>query len=172
MQNFKQSEGLGRAKDFSIDSMKVSDLDGVLEIERSTFPSPWTKANFLFELAQNKCAHNFVVRCRDSGEVLGFSCVWVLFDELKINNIAIAKEQRERGLGKFLMEHVLEYGYRKGCDNATLEVRPSNGVAISMYRKFGFQVTGLRKSYYSDNGEDALFMSLDINEWVKHVDSI
>jgi len=170
MQNFRQTEKAGKRKDYFIDVMGITDLDDVLQIERSTFPCPWTKANFLFEIEQNKCAHNFVVRCRDEAGLLGFSSVWILFDELKINNIAIAKEHRGKGLGTYLMEHIIEYGFRRGCDNATLEVRPSNRVAISMYRKFGFQIRGLRKNYYSDNGEDAFFMFLDINEWMKRTD--
>ncbi len=171
MLNFKQRKEENPDIAFYVDVMVVSDLDAVLEIERSTFPSPWTKANFLFELYQNKCAYNFVVRSREQESVLGFSSVWILFDELKINNIAIAKERRGQGLGRFLLEHIIEFGYAKGCDVATLEVRPSNRTAMSMYRSFGFTIAGIRKGYYSDNGEDALLLSLDLSEWMKRVHS-
>jgi ribosomal-protein-alanine N-acetyltransferase len=44
----------------------------------------------------------------------------------------------------------------------TLEVRVSNHVAQSLYRKYGFKNEGLRRRYYSDNGEDALIMTTDI----------
>ncbi len=169
MLNFKQREEGKASRDFYVDVMMVSDLDTVLEIERSTFPSPWTKANFLFELYQNKCAYNFVVRSREQENVSGFSSVWILFDELKINNIAIAKELRGRGIGSFLLEHVIRFGYAKGCDAASLEVRPSNRIALRMYRSFGFTIAGVRKGYYSDNNEDALLLSLNISEWMKKV---
>lgn len=148
---------------FFIDIMSVADLDQVLEIERKTFPSPWSRANFLFELKQNRAAYNFVIRSRrKKGQIIGFTCTWILFGELKINNIAIRKEYRRTGLGSWLMRYLLELGLRKGCDIASLEVRGSNEAAIQMYEKLGFQASGVRKGYYSDNGEDALLMTLDL----------
>jgi ribosomal-protein-alanine N-acetyltransferase len=85
---------------------------------------------------------------------------------LKINNIAIRKEYRRMGLGRWLMEYVLDLGFRKGCDSAGLEVRGSNEAAIQMYRKLGFKISGMKKRYYSDNGEDALLMMLNLNEYM------
>ena len=153
--------------DYFIDNMTVRDLNQVLEIERRTFPSPWSRANFLFELRQNKAAFNFVIRNREKGwEIVGFTCTWILFDELRINNIAIRKEYRRSGLGRWLMEYILDFGFRKGCECATLEVRGSNKAAIQMYRKLGFKISGVRKGYYSDNGEDALLMTLDMSEYM------
>ncbi len=164
MQNFtKDSER--SPSNYFIDAMMVADLDQVLEIERKTFPSPWSRSNFLFELKQNRAAYNFVIRSRKKkGRIVGFTCTWILFGELKINNIAIRKEYRRTGLGSWLIRYVLELGLRKGCDTASLEVRASNEAAILMYEKLGFKASGLRKGYYSDNAEDALLMTLDLNE--------
>ncbi len=167
MQNFIENREK-EISDYYIDFMVVSDLNEILEIERSTFPSPWSRANFLFELKQNRSAYNFVIRKKKKRkEIIGFACIWILFEELKINNIAIKKGYRKFGLGKYLMEHILDFGFRKGCDIASLEVRGSNNVAINIYKKLGFKITGIRKSYYTDNKEDAYLMTLDFNERMK-----
>lgn len=164
MQNFRENSER-KISNYYFDIMAPADLNQVLEIERKTFPSPWSRANFLFELKQNRAAYNFVVRNRlKNGEVAGFACIWILFSELKINNIAIKKQFRRNGLGTQLLEYILDLGYRKGCDHATLEVRGSNESAIRLYSKLGFKRIGLRKGYYADNGEDAYLMSLELNE--------
>ncbi|MEW5807552.1 MAG: ribosomal protein S18-alanine N-acetyltransferase [Acidobacteriota bacterium] len=172
MQNSREKTESKIARDFYIDVMKVSDVDEVLEIERATFPTPWSKANFLFELKQNKCAHNFVIRRIGEERIIGFSCTWILFGELKINNIAVRREHRGMGLGRLMMDYILNFGFNRGCDMVTLEVRPSNAIAIEMYQKFGFRVTGRRKGYYTDSGEDALLMTLDLSGWAGNVQSV
>ncbi len=136
--------------------MAEADLDSVLAIERVSFPTPWTRENFLFELRDNPFARNVVIRL--TGKIVGYSCLWVIDRELKINNIAIGPEHRGSGLGAKLLDGVLELGVTEGCTEATLEVRPSNMVARRLYDSRGFEVVGRRKGYYQDTGEDALLM--------------
>lgn len=164
MQSFRENSER-QISDYYVDVMVPADLNQVLEIERNTFPTPWSRANFLFELKQNRAAYNFVIRSRiKKGEIAGFACTWILFGELKINNIAVKDRHRKVGLGTGLMEYLLDLGYRKGCDHATLEVRGSNETAIRLYKKLGFKRVGLRKGYYSDNREDAYLMMLELNK--------
>ena len=71
-------------------------------------------------------------------------------------NIAVDPSQRRRGVGPELLERMIE---RAGPDEEyTLEVRPSNAHAITLYERLGFRPAGRRPRYYRDNGEDALIM--------------
>jgi ribosomal-protein-alanine N-acetyltransferase len=80
--------------------------------------------------------------------------------EVRINNIAIREEFRGLGYGEALLRSLLELGQALGCATATLEVRPSNFPAISLYTKLGFRESGRRKAYYTDTREDALVMKV------------
>jgi len=140
--------------------MKRADVDAVLEIERRAFESPWQRAHFLHEILDNRIALNRVVT---HGErIVGYACVWCVSGELKINNIVVADPHRRRGLGRWILRAMLDEGRRRGCESATLEVRPSNIGAIELYRSHGFVEVGRRKNYYSAEGEDAILMTADL----------
>jgi len=136
--------------------MAESDLDQVLAIENASFPSPWQREHFLHELQQNSFAHNWVLK--RGATVVGYASVWHLERELKINNIAIAPELRGAGLGRRLLEAVVEEATREGCEKAELEVRPSNIAALKLYRRHGFRESGRRRNYYQREAEDAIVM--------------
>jgi len=140
--------------------MRMADLPSVLDIERGTFPAPWTQDNFVHEIERNPFACNRVVRS-ELGEVEAYINAWILDGEVKINNLAVRAAHRGRGLGEALLRHLLEIGRSAGCLGAMLEVRPTNLRALSLYEKLGFRVVGRRKRYYSDTGEDALVMRRD-----------
>jgi ribosomal-protein-alanine N-acetyltransferase len=107
---------------------------------------------------ENPYATLFGIR-PERGPVAGFACVWVIDQELKINNIAVHPHWRGRGLGARLVDFVLTFAREQGCTEATLEVRPSNGPALRLYGRAGFRIVGRRRGYYSDTHEDALVMS-------------
>jgi ribosomal-protein-alanine N-acetyltransferase len=141
--------------------MRVSDMDQVLQIESTSFASPWKSEHFLHELRQNRWAVNLVVeRC---GVLVGYACVRCFHDELKINNIAIVDAERGRGIGRWLLLWVLGDAIARGCRSAALEVRPSNAAALALYRSRGFVEIGRRKGYYASEGEDAIVMSLELD---------
>jgi ribosomal-protein-alanine N-acetyltransferase len=137
--------------------MRPSDLPQVVAIEEATFPVPWTLRNFLQEVQGNPFACNRVVRSSE-GRVEAYACAWMVDGEVRINNIAVRTEARRKGHGEGLLRHMMHLGKSLGCTRATLEVRPSNLAAITLYRKLGFQVVARRKGYYSDTHEDALVM--------------
>jgi len=139
--------------------MLQRDLPEILAIERATFPVPWTPENFLHEIERNPFACNQVVRS-EKGLVIGYASAWMVDGELRINNLAIREDFRGRGCGESLLAHLLRLARALGCSEATLEVRPSNFPAISLYTKLGFRESGRRKGYYSDTREDALVMKL------------
>jgi [ribosomal protein S18]-alanine N-acetyltransferase len=139
-----------------VDAMAAADLARVREIEAQSFAVPWPKDAYRTELEENKVACYLVAR--DGDAVVGFAGMWVIFDEAHVTTIAVDRQWRGQHVGERLMLALIDRALERGARWMTLEVRPSNEVAIGLYRKFGFRDVALRKRYYSDNGEDASVM--------------
>lgn len=142
-------------------SMTVSDIPAILEIEHEAFTSPWSEEAFVNELTNNMFARYLVMEYR--GEVLGYGGMWVIMDEAHITNVAIRFDMRGKGLGNRLLDQMQRTAVFFGAARMTLEVRVSNERAQTLYRKFGFQPSGIRPHYYSDNNEDALIMWAELD---------
>jgi ribosomal-protein-alanine N-acetyltransferase len=93
--------------------------------------------------------------------IVGYAGIWVMTDEAHITTIASHPAVRGQGIGEFLLVALIHRGMEVGARWMTLEVRASNSVAQNLYRKYTFKEMGLRRRYYSDNGEDALVMWTD-----------
>jgi len=138
--------------------MQAADLDAVMEIERCSFAEPWTPGLFLREL---KLPFSTTLVARDSsGHIAGYVCWWVVGDEVHLLNLAVHPEQRRRGLGRYLLETVLQAASAAQARLVTLEVRHDNAAAIALYRTYGFREVGLRRNYYAP-GRHAVIMSRD-----------
>ena len=137
--------------------MRPEDLDEVLAIERASFTMPWSRGAFLYEMQQNRVARCWVARDDDT-RVVGYMCLWEVADELHITNVAVRPDSRRHGIARGLLRTVLDDARGRGFKVVVLEVRPSNRHALSLYESFGFRVTGRRRGYYYDTGEDALVM--------------
>ena len=98
---------------------------------------------------------------RDGEPILGFAGMWLMFDEAHITTIGVRRSMRGRGLGELMLVHLIEQAREMGAKRLTLEVRVSNNVAQELYKKYTFKEEGIRKRYYSDDGEDALIMWSD-----------
>jgi [ribosomal protein S18]-alanine N-acetyltransferase len=146
----------------TIEPMTVGDLPEVLVLERASFPTPWTEANFRHEIEDNPLAWNLVAKI--GGGVAGFACAYVVADEVMINDLAVDERKRRRGVGSAMLRRLLDGARSRGCRRATLEVRLGNGPARALYESFGFTISGLRRGYYADTGEDALLLSFDLGE--------
>ena len=96
-----------------------------------------------------------------SDVIAGFEGTWYMADEAHIVTVGVGREYRGKGIGELLLIAALEHAVDRGSTFATLEVRPSNQVARTLYLKYGFTERGVRKSYYSDNREDAIIMTTD-----------
>lgn len=144
--------------DYIIDEMMKGDLDEVLEIERASFPSPWSRELFLREF-ENGFSYNFVARESDGGKrrIIGYIVFWIVADEMHILDLAVQQDFRRQGIGRNLVIHALKIGIENDCRNVFLEVRKGNERAQNLYKALGFIEIGVRKRYYS-NGEDALVM--------------
>ena len=139
--------------------MTSADLDEVMAIERASFVYPWSSRFFLQEL-EVECARSVLAEV--NGRIVGYVLFWLLPDEVDIHNIAVHGEFRRRGLGRLLLHQVVARAQRRLSIRVTLEVRVSNMAAHRLYASMGFVTTGVRKGYYSDNGEDALAMALNL----------
>lgn len=140
--------------------MTEADLDAVLLIEQSSFPIPWKREHFLHEIS---APHSFPFVAEFDGEIAGYVCLMSLFEEAQILDIAVAVEQRGRGVGRLLMEKAFDVAKEKGAEIMALEVRESGAAAIGLYQALGFERVGIRASYY-EASEDAVLMEKTIKE--------
>nr|WP_295975389.1 ribosomal protein S18-alanine N-acetyltransferase [uncultured Bacillus sp.] len=145
---------------FSFRFMNLDDLDQIMVVEHESFALPWSRVAFYNELVQNQFAKYMVIEVDE--KVVGYCGVWIVTDEAHITNIAILQEYRGRKLGETLLRRIMDLAKEKGARTMTLEVRVSNNIAQSLYRKLGFQGGAIRKSYYTDNHEDALVMWVNL----------
>jgi len=133
------------------------DLDGVQEVDRASFPSPWTRAMYEEEIRHSGSAFIVVLRAGPVA-VAGYCSYRLVADELQINNVAVRPELRGRGYGRALVEHALGHAQAAGARAAFLEVRRSNIAARRLYATLGFVQAGERPRYYSTPEEDALVL--------------
>lgn len=135
-----------------------SDLDEIIAIEKESFSYPWSPRFFLQEL-RVPCARSLLAV--QGGKAVGYVIYWLLPGEADIHNLAVHPAYRRLGIGRSLLREVIEEAKRNGSIRVTLEVRRSNEAAQMLYQSVGFVARGVRKGYYSDDGEDALAMALE-----------
>ena len=140
--------------------MNIADLDEVMTIERSSFRFPWSMGFFRQEL-QVACARSILAEA--DGKIIAYVLFWVLPGAMDIHNIAVHANYRRRGIARILLGRVIDEAKRQSITRVLLEVRRSNLPAQKLYEAMGFMTTGVRKGYYSDNGEDAFAMTLELN---------
>lgn len=136
--------------------MTFEHIDGVMVVEKLSFSIPWSRNAFVEELTGNKFSR--YVTAVAGNVVVGYAGMWKIFDEGHITNVAVHPEYRGSGIGSLLVEKMIQIAKEEDIVSMTLEVRRSNFAAQNLYGKFGFQVEGVRKGYYADNGEDAIIM--------------
>ena len=140
--------------------LEMRDLDRIEEIERESYPTPWSRSMFAGELAKPSsiCLGAFDT---ESDVLVGYLIISRYVDAWHVMNIAVAPSERRRGIAQHLLERLFELTASDSRRGYTLEVRVSNANAIRLYERLGFQARGLRRGYYTDNREDALIMWKD-----------
>ncbi|MBL8055873.1 MAG: ribosomal protein S18-alanine N-acetyltransferase [Anaerolineales bacterium] len=165
-----------RGAAIAIAPMTLDDIPQVLQIDRLSFPQPWSEQSYRFELLENQHAYFIVAAARAAGptarrwwerlaprrpmprQVVGYAGLWLVVDEAHINTLAVHPEWRGHGIGEQLLVALLAHARAHQALTATLEVRVRNLTAQHLYRKYGFEEVGRRPRYYRD-GEDALLMT-------------
>jgi ribosomal-protein-alanine N-acetyltransferase len=140
--------------------LKLRDLNSIEEIERSSYPTPWSRSMFAGELAKPSSICLGAVEV-DTERLVGYLIISRYVDAWHVMNIAVADDYRRRGVATRLMERLFELTSVDGRRGYTLEVRVSNEAAIHLYESLGFKARGVRRGYYTDNREDALIMWKD-----------
>ena len=136
--------------------MVMTDVAGVMAVEHDSFLTPWSRSAFEEELAQNRLARYIVAV--ENGEIVGYAGTWLVINEAHVTNVAVSGQRRREGIGRLLMQKLMELARDNDMESMTLEVRVSNAAARHLYEQLGFVEAGIRKNYYSETKEDALIL--------------
>ncbi|MCX7790009.1 MAG: ribosomal protein S18-alanine N-acetyltransferase [Chloroflexaceae bacterium] len=128
---------------------------------QGTSPAPPRRSGFLSQLFGAFMAQPVQPNVATSAPIVGYGGLWLSADEAHVTTIAVDPAYRRRGIGELLLNGLIDQAYELGARMITLEVRVSNDAAQRLYLKYGFTVVGTRRRYYTDNGEDALLMSIE-----------
>jgi ribosomal-protein-alanine N-acetyltransferase len=141
-----------------IKRLQLRDLSAIEEIERLSYPTPWSRSMFASELSKPSsiCLGSF-----DGDRLVGYVIVSRYVDAWHVMNVAVTPEYRRRGLAGRMLTALFELTVHDERRGYTLEVRVSNEGAIALYERLGFRSSGIRRGYYTDNREDALIMWRD-----------
>ncbi len=138
--------------------MTADHLDDIARLEQICFSRPWSR-RMLAEELENQCAAFLVALEPGTEKVIGYAGLLVMADEGYITNVAVFPEYRRRGVAEQIIQVFCDFAQGNHLAFLTLEVRPSNAPAISLYNSFGFEEVGRRKNYYDLPREDALILT-------------
>ena len=136
----------------------LSDLNSIDSIERRAYRTPWSRSMFASELAK---ASSICLGAWEGDHLVGYIVNSRYVDAWHVMNVAVDPDYQRRGIATRLLERLFELTRDDQRRGYTLEVRVSNGDAISLYENLGFVRQGIRRAYYTDNREDALIMWKD-----------
>lgn len=139
-----------------IRKMEIKDADSVYRIENQAFFEPWSKKSLIKDLESNSFLSHYVYEYE--GRIVGFYIASHVLDEVEIFTIAVDSAYRNMGIGKAMLDHLIDISKKRNDKEIYLEVSTRNIAAINLYRKFDFKIIGIRKNYYQKLGEDAYNM--------------
>ena len=142
--------------EYRIIDASVKHVDALEALEECCFSVPWTREQLISQLPDDR--HVFLV-AEDGEKLLGYIGMMYVLDEGYISNVAVAPDNRQRGIGSALISTLLQRAEALGISFVTLEVRESNTPAVRLYTKYGFSEVGLRKNYYDLPKENAILMT-------------
>ena len=143
-----------------IDKMGISDFELIKNSLKSDFDDFWNE-KFLKQELLNTDSIFLLVKDTISDEILGFAGIEIVLDEAELMNIVIRKNKRGLGIGKSLMEKIINIAKENNIKILKLEVNEKNLIAINLYKSFGFKQTGIREKYYN-NHDSSILMDLEI----------
>ena len=142
----------------TISSLETTDLPAAYHIEQRAHAFPWSEKTF----ASNQGERYLNLQLSVDGVMAAFAITQIVLDEATLFNIAAFQR---RGLGRALLERVIDEVEKRGVVTLWLEVRASNVAAIALYESLGFNEATIRRNYYPtvDGREDAIIMALPIS---------
>lgn len=155
---------------YRVRPMLLEDVDQVSAIEALCFPLPWPAESYRRDIRYGGPSRYIVAEwMANEPRIAGFAGCWLIEDEVHISTLAVHPDHRSIGLGEYLLASLLRLAIERNASTATLEVRVSNFAAQSLYLKYGFRITGRRRRYYRDNGEDAFIMTIESLDGEKYL---
>ena len=140
------------------------DLAMIMQAENQCFSDDTWGENTVFSMINDENVGFELYLSEDNPDTLAAYLVYSKTEPVELYKIAVLPERRKRGLGAFLMDRLLKIASLSEEKRIVLEVREGNTAAISLSLKFGFNVDCVRKNYYKNPTENAILMSLDLNE--------
>ena len=179
--------------------MRIADIPEVIRIDRRAFGMSWSSQTYAYEAGESTYSYMVVLersepkpmagwqrllrRLNGHGDktgssdyvatrqrVVGYGGLWNIADEAHISTIATHPDYRGRSYGEILLAAMIQRSIDLNAGYVVLEVRVSNTIAQNLYKKYDFQITGTKPSYYRDNMEDAYEMRLDLRETARFQD--
>ena len=141
-------------EEIKIRRMRKEDIPEVSQIEKLSFPSPWPSNIFSVELEKENFAFYYLLEYQNC--LVAYGGYWKIKNEAHLVTLAVHLSFRRKGLGRRLLEYLIEEIQKQNLDTITLEVCSSNLTARKFYEKFGFKKIALRSKYYADTNEDAI----------------
>jgi ribosomal-protein-alanine N-acetyltransferase len=155
-------ESHGQPRLVKFRAMSPQDVPAVAALERRAYAFPWSEGIF------RDCLRvGYLCRVADlEGRIAAYGIVAMGGGESHILNLCVDETLRGRGIGRQMLGLLLERSREAGMEDAFLEVRPSNRLALALYQSVGFVQVGVRKGYYqAEQGrEDALVLKLRLVE--------
>jgi [ribosomal protein S18]-alanine N-acetyltransferase len=148
-----------RLTEVTLRPMRWWDVAAAAALEPDLFPAaPWTAAGFWSELAGVPQTRYYVV-AEDGTDLVGYAGLFVVGPEADVQTVAVRGDRQGAGLGRVLVEDLLDEARRRGCAQVLLEVREDNAAARHLYDRLGFEQVAVRRGYYGP-GRDAVVMRL------------
>lgn len=154
-----------KTPEFTIEPFTEKHRNSALAIALDTGLSPWSLNDYDAELRRSD---SVMLAAVADGETVGFIVGRRVpgmreAPDVEIYNIGVAPAFQRSGVGGGLMAEFLRRSVGAGVDQAWLEVRAANKSAILFYRSFGFRECAVRPKFYRNPADDAVTMSLDLN---------
>ncbi len=154
---FASSDSSPSGVNVHIRPLRPEDIPALARLEREIFSVPWSQRAFE-ELLEHD--YSLYLVAEEDGIPVGCAGLTVLDNEGDIDKVMVEERLRGQGIGRLLLQRLLEEGGRRGITEFTLEVRAGNQAAVRLYEKLGFVAEGVRPGFYRKPTEDAVIMWL------------
>ena len=137
-----------------IRKMEIADIPAVLSLQNALAFQDWSESVFASEI---KAPYGYAIVYQDGDQIIGYAVFHLMGEDSELLSIAVSESAQHKGIGGQLLESGLSQLDLDRQDRCFLEVREKNTKARRFYEKHGFTLFGIRKKYYSDGENAALY---------------
>lgn len=143
--------------DLVISVAKEIEIDDISKISINSFSDPWSRSSIKSEIDND---NTYFVVAKQNNKIIGYASMWVMLDHCEISSLSTHIDFRKIGIGKKLVENLIEFAKSEDVEYISLEVRESNHNAIRLYENCGFKRIGIRKNFYTSPIENGYIYSI------------